>query len=183
VLVSSYAPDREWNGHTIAELAQAQRKDPVTLVIDMIHAAGPNIGVIVTAMTEPDLAAILAHPNVLICSDGSPGRHPRGYNAFPRVLAKYVRADRVVPLSEAIAKMTGRSAKQLGFTDRGTIAAGKKADITIFDAATIADRGTPENPSQSPVGVRFLVVNGQVVLDAGRATAARPGRGLKRQTP
>jgi N-acyl-D-amino-acid deacylase len=134
-------------------------------------------------MTDPDLAAILAHPNVLISSDGAPGRHPRGYNAFPRVLAKFVRADRDVPLPEAIAKMTGRSAKQLGFVDRGTIAAGKKADLTIFDAATIIDRGTPENPSQPPSGVRFVVVNGQVVLDGGRPTAARPGRALRRQTP
>ena len=124
------------------------------------------------------MKAILAHPQVLICSDGQlSGRHPRGYGAFPRVLGRYVREQKVIALEEAIAKMTSRSAAMLGLTDRGVIAQGKKADVVIFDPATIADRGTPQEPAQAPVGVDTVIVNGQVVLDARRGDqrAARAG--------
>ena len=133
------------------------------------------------SMDEADMKAILAHPQVLICSDGQlSGRHPRGYGAFPRVLARYVREQHVIALEEAIAKMTSRSAAMLGLADRGVILAGKKADVVIFDAATIADRGTPQEPAQAPVGVDTVIVNGQVVLDRGEVTSARPGRALRR---
>ena len=76
--------------------------------------------------------------------------------------------------------MTGRSAAQYRLSDRGTIATGKKADITIFDPATIQDRGVPRNAAQAPVGISYVIVNGQVVLDDGKMTSARPGRGIRR---
>lgn len=127
------------------------------------------------------MKAILAHPQVLICSDGQmSGRHPRGYGAFPRVLARYVREEKVIALEEAVAKMTSRSAKMLGLADRGVLAAGKRADVVIFDPATVADRGTPLDPAQAPVGIETVIVNGEIVLDAGAVTAARPGRLLRR---
>lgn len=184
VLITNYRPDATFNGRTVAELAARSGKDPITLIIEMIRAAGPGIGVIGTSMTEGDLAQIFAHPQVLICSDGGlSGRHPRGYGAFPRVLSRYVREEKVVPLHEALAKMTGRSAAQAGLQDRGTIAPGKMADIAVFDANRIADRGTPQDPSQSPVGMRHVIVNGEVVLRDGEMTQARPGRALKRLRP
>jgi N-acyl-D-aspartate/D-glutamate deacylase len=96
------------------------------------------------------------------------------------VLGKYVRDERVIPLEEAIAKMTSKSAAILGLADRGVVAPGKKADLAIFDAATIADRGTPTAPALAPVGMRYVVVNGQLVLDGGEITAARPGQALRR---
>jgi N-acyl-D-amino-acid deacylase len=182
VLVTNYRPDPSLNGKNVAQIAEAWKKDAVTTIIEMIRAAGPGIGIIGTAMDEADLSAFLAHPQVIICSDGGlSGRHPRGYGAFPRVLARYVREKKVLSLQEAIAKMTGRTAKQLGFTDRGTIAPGQKADLAIFDAATIADKGTPEEAAQSPVGMRYVIVNGVVVLDEGKMTDARPGRPVRRQ--
>src|SRR5262249_36985819 len=151
------------------------------LIVQMVKTAGPDIGIIGTAMTEDDMAAILASPATLVCSDGTlSGRHPRGYGAFPRVLAKYVRERKVVSLEEAIAKMTSRSAHRLGLGDRGVVATGKKADLVVFDPDTIADRGTPADPSQPPVGIDLVVVNGEVVLDHGVMTAARPGRALPR---
>ena len=181
VLVTDYRPDPSLNGKTLAQIAEARHVDPAALIVDMVHAAGPGIGIIGTSMIEEDLRAIFAHPQVLICSDGQlAGRHPRGYNAFPRVLARYVRELHVVPLEEAIAKMTGRASAQLGFGDRGTIAAGMKADLVLFDAATIADRGTPADPSAAPTGIDTVIVNGQVVMDRGTLTAARPGRALRK---
>jgi N-acyl-D-amino-acid deacylase len=181
VLVTEYRPDPSLNGKTLAEIAEARHVDPAALIVDMVHAAGPDIGIIGTSMVDEDLRAIAAHPQVLICSDGQlAGNHPRSYNAFPRVLARYVREQRLISLEEAIAKMTARSAAQLGFEDRGVIAPGKKADVVIFDPATIADHGTPANPSATPTGIDTVIVNGEVVMDRGTLTAARPGRALRK---
>ena len=181
VLVTSYRPDPSWNGRTLDEIARAQGTDPVTLVIDMIRAAGPNIGIIGTSMDERDLMEFVKHPQILICSDGEiAGRHPRGFGTFPRVLARYVREQKLLTIEDAIAKMTGRSAAQAGFTDRGTLAPGRKADLVIFDPATIEDRATKQSPADMSVGVEYVLVNGEIVLDRGKMTGARPGRGLRR---
>lgn len=182
VLVTSYRPDPSLNGRTLAQIADAWGKDAITTVVEMIRAAGPDIGIIGTSMVEPDLERIFAHPRVVVCSDGAlGGRHPRAYGAFPRVLGRYVRERRVVPLEEAIAKMTSRTAAQAGLKDRGRLAAGTFGDVVVFDPLTIADRGTPESPSTPPVGIRWVIVNGEVVLDDGSLTTARPGRAIKRQ--
>jgi N-acyl-D-amino-acid deacylase len=180
VLITNYSADTTWNGRTLAELATREKIDPPTLIVRMVKTAGPSIGIIGTSMDEADMRAIFAHPRVLICSDGQlSGRHPRGYNAFPRVLARYVRDAHVVPLEEAIAKMTGRSAARLGFSDRGLIAVGRKADLVVFDPDAIGDRGTPQEPALSPVGIDTVVVNGTVVLASGKPTGARPGHALR----
>jgi N-acyl-D-amino-acid deacylase len=181
VLITSYRPDPSFDGKTLAEIAAARGTDAVTTAIAMMREAGPGTGVIATSMSEEDLVAFVKHPLVLICSDGSlTGRHPRGYGTFPRVLGRYVRDLNAITLPEAIAKMTGRSAAQLGAPDRGVIAVGNKADLTIFDPATVQDRGVPGNAAQAPVGIAYVIVNGQVVLDNGATTSARPGRGIRR---
>jgi len=182
VLVTGYRPDPTYNGRTLEEIARLRGQDAVTAVIEMIREAGPGIGIIGTSMDEEDLATFVAHPQVLICSDGSiAGQHPRGYGSFPRVLGRYVREGQVLSLEAAVAKMTGRSADQLGLEDRGRLAPGRKADVVVFDAGTIADRGTKQDPDQMPVGVQHVIVNGTLVLDGGRPTGTRPGRGLRRQ--
>lgn len=181
VRITSYRPEPAWVGRTLAEIAAQERIDPPALIVRMVKAAGPAIGIIGTSMDEGDMRAILAHPQTLICSDGQlNGRHPRGFGAFPRVLGRYVREQPVLSLEAAVAKMTSRSASVLGLADRGRVAPGMKADLAIFDAATIIDRGTPTEPAQAPVGMRHVIVNGQVVLDGGELTAARPGRALRR---
>lgn len=181
VLVTGYRPDPSYDGRTIQQIADAAKTDPVTLIIEMIRTAGPGIGIIGTSMTEEDLARFAAHPQVMICSDGGlSGRHPRGYGAFPRVLGRFVRERKLLPLEEAIARMTSRTAARIGLPDRGMLAAGKYADLVIFDAATIIDRGTPQEPSLAPVGIRHVIVNGELVLRDGQATDARPGRALRR---
>ena len=182
VMVTSYEPDTTLNGHTVAEIARMKGKDPVTIIIEMMRAAGPNIGIMATAMDEADLARFVASPRVMFSSDGSPtGSHPRAFGTFPRILGRYVREKQLLSLPEAIRKMTSATAQFLGFADRGVIAPGKVADIVLFDPATIADRGTMTEPSLSPVGVRYVMVNGAVVLDDGRMTGARPGQGLRRR--
>src|SRR5262245_7264815 len=184
VLITNYRPDPSYNGKTLAQIAAARGKDAVTTAIEMMREAGPNTGVIATSMSEDDLTTFIKSPLVLICSDGGlTGRHPRGYGTFPRVLGYYTRGLGALALPDAIAKMTGRSAAQLGFADRGVVAVGKKADLVVFDPATVVDRGVPGNAAQSPVGILYVVVNGQIVLDDGRMTTARPGLGLRRQRP
>ena len=181
VLITSYRPDASLNGKTLAEIAEARGKDAVTTAIEMMREAGPGTGVIATSMSEDDLTTFVKSPLVLICSDGSlTGRHPRGYGTFPRVLARYVRDLEAIALPDAVAKMTGRSAAQLGMPDRGVVAVGKKADLTIFDPAAIQDRGVPGNAAQPPIGISHVIVNGEIVLDYGRMTSARPGRALRR---
>jgi N-acyl-D-amino-acid deacylase len=183
VLVTSYAPNPAWNGKTVAEIAELQGKDAVTTIIEMMRASDNSVGIIGTSMDEPDLARLAAHPLTFICSDGMlSGRHPRGYGAFPRVLAVYVRERQTLPLRIAINKMTGAPAAYLGLAGRGVIARDAKADIVVFDPATIADRGTKTDPAQPPVGVHFVIVNGEVVLDDKGVTLARPGRAIRRPT-
>jgi N-acyl-D-amino-acid deacylase len=181
VLITSYRPDPSIDGRTLAQVAAARGTDAVTTAIAMMKEAGPGTGVIATSMSEEDLVTFVKHPLVLVCSDGSlTGRHPRGYGTFPRVLARYVRELGAIALPDAVAKMTGRSAEQLGFRDRGVVAAGKMADLTIFDAAAIQDRGVPGDAARPPVGISYVIVNGEIVFDAGTMTARRPGRGLRR---
>lgn len=181
VLVTEYLPNPAWNKKTIAEIARLKGKDEVTTVIEMVREAGGGIGVIGTSMREDDLDTFVAHSLVNICSDGGLEiSHPRGAGAFPRVLGRFARQRGVLKLPDAIAKMTGRSAAQVGLTDRGLLQTGKKADIVIFDPAVVEDRSTIEQPTAPPVGIEYVIVNGEVVLNAGTLTQARPGRALRR---
>ena len=126
------------------------------------------------AMSEDNLARILAHPQGMVCSDGGswavdgPTRrgspHPRGLGSFPRVLGRYVREKQVLTLAQAIHKMSGLPASRLRLTDRGRLANGLAADVVIFDPATVIDRATFEDPFQYPAGITAVVVNGVIAL-------------------
>jgi len=137
---------------------------------------------------EGDVRRIMAHPQTMIASDGrltGPGDgvpHPRAYGTFPRVLGEYVRVQRVLTLEQAVHKMTGMPAKRLGLQgQRGCVAVGCFADITVFDADRVGSPATFTQPHQYAEGIPFVVVNGQVVIDNGQMTAARPGRALRRK--
>lgn len=130
---------------------------------------------------EDDMRRILAHPLCMIGSDGLPNDknpHPRLWGTFPRVLGHYARDLKLFSLAEAVAKMTGLPARRYGFTDRGRIAAGLAADITVFDPAGVADRATFEAPVQISAGIEEVFVNGVHTWSQGRATQARGGRFL-----
>ena len=137
---------------------------------------------------EGDVRRIMAHPQTMIASDGrltGPGDgvpHPRAYGTFPRVLGEYTRVQRVLTLEQAVHKMTGMPAKRLGLQgQRGCVAVGCFADIAVFDAERVGSPATFTQPHQYAEGIPFVVVNGQVVIDNGQMTAARPGRALRRK--
>jgi N-acyl-D-aspartate/D-glutamate deacylase len=111
--------------------------------------------------------------------DGPTGRahpHPRYYGTFPRVLGRYVRELKTVTLHDAVKKMTSMNADKIGIKDRGRLKEGVFADVTIFDQDRVIDRATFENPHQFPVGIEYVIVNGQVTIDKGRHTGAVAGR-------
>jgi N-acyl-D-amino-acid deacylase len=108
---------------------------------------------------------------------------PRTYGCFPVVLAEFVRAERHLRLPEAIRKMTSFPAQRLGLPDRGLLRDGFKADIVVFDPVTVKALATKEQPKQFPVGIEYVIVNGQVVIDQGENTSALPGRALRRGRP
>ena len=137
------------------------------------------------AISEDDLVRILRHAATMIASDGEVpifGKahpHPRSYGTFARVLGVYVREKQVIVLEEAVRKMTSMPAQRVGLQDRGLIRVGMKADLAVWDPATVADRATFEQPHQYAEGFSLVVVNGQVVFDGKAMTPARPGRVLQ----
>ncbi|MEM6589761.1 MAG: D-aminoacylase [Pseudomonadota bacterium] len=135
-------------------------------------------------MDDADLDRILSHPGAMIGSDGIPGSakpHPRLWGTFPRVLGHYVRDRALLSLPQAIHKMTGLSAARFGIRDRGLIKPGMKADLTVFDPATVIDRADYDHSERPSTGITHLLVNGQVSLQDGAQTQARGGRFLHRK--
>jgi dihydroorotase/N-acyl-D-amino-acid deacylase len=136
------------------------------------------------AIDEDDLQRILRHPATMIGSDGEvpifgvASPHPRSYGTFVRVLGRYVRELKVITLEDAVRKMSSFPAQRIGLADRGVLREGMKADIAIFDPATVRDVATFERPHQYAEGVICVIVNGQVAFESGKMTAARPGRVL-----
>jgi N-acyl-D-amino-acid deacylase len=133
------------------------------------------------AISEEDLQRILKHPMTMIGSDGevpvfgTANPHPRSYGTFARVLGRYVRDLKVITLEDAVRKMSSFPAKRIGLADRGVLREGMKADLAIFDPATVRDLATFEQPHQYAQGVEYVIVNGQVAFEGGKMTAARPG--------
>lgn len=185
VRLATYTPDPTWADKTIAEIAALSGKTPVAVVQEIVErtagkgALGAQERVIVTAMAERDLEVFFRTPWISFSTDGQlKGTHPRGAGSYPRVLGRYVRERRLMTLAEAIRKATALPAKRFGLKDRGTLAPGMKADIVVFDPASVIDRATPQDPRAEPVGIHHVMVNGQLVLESGQPTGARPGRGL-----
>ncbi len=191
VATTDQSPNRKYEGMRVADAAKAAGKDPFDFVFDLLVETRGSVSCVYFIMAEDDVKLALRQPWVGIGSDGSalsiegPLRsgvpHPRNFGTFPRVLGKYVRDEKVIPLEEAIRKMTSLPAGMLNLPDRGTIAAGKWADLVIFDPATVRDTATFENPFSYPQGIDTVLVNGQVVLDEGTHTGTRSGKVLRRQ--
>lgn len=141
-------------------------------------------GAIYFCQDEKDVQAILVYPPTMIGSDGLPGgsfNHPRTWGSFPRVLGHYARDLGLFDLETAVHKMTGLTARRFGIIDRGKLAVGAFADVTVFDPATVIDRATFAKPTEQSVGIRFVLVNGAFAWREGIATGTRAGRPLPRK--
>ena len=185
--------NKRFEGKTVAQIAEMTGKRPADAVWDLLLEEGGSVPAVYFLMSEDDVKYLMAKPWVSVGSDGTAVRpdgplgegkpHPRWYGTFPRILGKYVRQEQVMPLEEAVRKMTSFNAEKLGIIDRGTIAPGMKADLAIFDPETVLDRATFENPHQFPVGIEYVMVNGVTVLEEGDYTGAKPGRVLRKEPP
>ena len=168
-----------------------EQSDPLDSLFDMLVEAGGSISAVYAHHTESDMLYALRQPWCSVGSDGSayaidgPLRrgnpHPRNFGTFPRVLGRFVRDKHVLTLEEAIRKMTSLNAAKIGLRDRGLLAAGYAADITVFDPLEIRDRATYTDPFQYNEGLDYVIVNGRIVLENGRHTHARPGHALRRK--
>ena len=181
---------RELEGKSLHDWAEMRglASTPETgaeLVIEAVRRG--DVSAIYHVLDEGDIVRIMRHPQTMIASDGrlvQPGEghpHPRWYGTFPRVLGEYVRERRVLSLEEAVRKMTAMPAARLGLTDRGRIAEGMRADITVFDPERVEDRATFIEPHQYPAGIPFVMVNGRLAVDQGRFVDARAGQVLRRR--
>ncbi len=185
ILISNSPRKREYQGHYVAELAAGAGKTPYQWFFDTLIETEMEIDMIIFLISEDNIRMQLTHPAVMIGTDGSaytPGSrhskglpHPRNYGAFPRVLGRYVREQKVLTLEEAVWKMTGRPAGRLGWKDRGLIREGYRADLVILDPETVKDEATYTDPHRYPTGIFHVMVNGRLVVQDGRQTDARPG--------
>ncbi|MBL8330876.1 MAG: D-aminoacylase [Rubrivivax sp.] len=165
-------------GRSLLTMAAERGMDPTALA----HQLVPG-GAIYFAMSDEDVDRILAHPMVMIGSDGlphDPVPHPRLWGTFPRVLGHYVRQRRLLALETAIHKMTGLTARRFGLAARGEIRVGAAADVTLFDAEQVLDGATFDSPVTAPIGIRWVLVNGRVAVEDGRQADDRAGQVLRR---
>jgi N-acyl-D-amino-acid deacylase len=190
MLSSVLNPDlRKYEGMTFTQIGKAMGKDPRDAVMDLVIADKGASAVITSIMSEDDVRTALKHPLVGVGTDSGAQAedgtlsesksHPRAWGSFPRILGKYVRDEHLLTLEEAIRKMTSKAADRVHLADRGVLRPGMKADITIFDPATIRDVSTFEDPKHYATGVKHVLVNGRAVVTDGRITAERPGRPLR----
>ena len=191
VLVAAVGPEamKPLQGKTLADIAKARGKDPVDVAIDLVVESNATVGALFFLMSEENVKKEITLPWVSFGSDADSqapegvflksSPHPRAYGNFSRVLGKYVREEKLLSLAEAVRKLSGLPASNLGLDRRGLLQPGMFADVVVFDPATIGDRATYERPQQYSVGVRDVFVNGIHVLRNGEPTGARAGRALR----
>ncbi|PYJ51208.1 MAG: aminoacylase [Verrucomicrobia bacterium] len=198
--IGAGSPERIWlfgfksdklkplTGKSLAEVAKMRGKGPITTIMDLISEDQSRIESIYFLMSEENVKKELAKPWISFGSDEASqapegvflksNPHPRAYGNFARLLGKYVRDEKVIPMSEAVRRLSGLPATNLGLDHRGFVKEGMFADVVVFDLATISDRATFEKPHQYAVGVKHVFVNGVQVIKDGEHTGAKPGRAL-----
>ena len=187
VLVSGIVnPDlKQFDGQTLAQIAEAQKKDPLDALFDLVIDDKARTGAIYFIANEDDLKFGLQQPWTSLCLDANelsldgplfePHTHPRAFGAMPRFLGHYIRDEHLLPLEQGIRKMTSLPAQREHLVDRGLLKQGFFADITIFDPATVRDRATYQNPAQLSEGIKYVFVNGQLEYEEGRLTGTKAG--------
>jgi N-acyl-D-aspartate/D-glutamate deacylase len=190
VLANARVPEMmRFNGKNLVDIAKELNKDPADVAFDLVSQGRGRVMAIYFMMSEQDIETALRFPWTSIGSDAGAAvqtgtqdalglPHPRSYGTFPRVIAKYVRERKVLTLEEAVRKMTGWPATRMRLDDRGFIREGLWADVTIFDFDRLQDKATYERPTESPEGIDYVIVNGQIVIDHNNHTGVRPGHVL-----
>jgi N-acyl-D-aspartate/D-glutamate deacylase len=188
VLVNARNPANvRFEGKNLNQIAKVLKKDPADAAFDLVLQGEGRVLALYYMMSEQDIVTALKFPWTSLGSDAGaalkPGEvdvlglpHPRSYGNFPRLIARYVREQKVLSLPEAIRKMTSWPASRMRISGRGLIKEGCWADVVIFDYDKIQDRATYEQPLLSPEGIEYVLVNGQVVIEKGKHNGARPGR-------
>ncbi len=185
IYISSCTARPDYQGRHIDDIAGERKQHPWDAVFDVLIESNLSAEIIEFTMREENVAMGLRDPHVMICTDAS-GRaaegpfavgkpHPRNFGSFPRLLQRYVREQRLFSLEEGVRKMTGLPASRLHLADRGLLRPGYRADVVVFDPATVADRATFDCPQQYPTGIEWVLVNGEPVIRAGVHTGALPG--------
>ncbi len=177
---------RENIGKTLQEVAVERGTSPEDTALDLIYEDNSRIQVVYFSMSEENIEKKLALPYMAICSDAGSytnegifleqSTHPRAYGSFARLLGHYVRDRQVIPLEEAIYRLTTLPATNLKLKNRGALKPGYYADVVLFDATTIKDNATFSEPHQYATGMQHVFVNGVQVLEKGEHTGAFPGR-------
>ena len=191
VMISSLTLEKnKWmEGRVLSDISSSIGTSPMELLFDLLVEEELQAGAIFFSMNEENLKAVLRQPYVIIGSDSSARSfdgitakgtpHPRGFGSFPRVLGRYVREQRILELNEAVYKMTGLPSKIFSIKQRGVIAKGCFADITIFDPEKVNDTAEFSNPFKKPEGIHHVFINGVPVVLEGAVTGALPGRILR----
>jgi N-acyl-D-aspartate/D-glutamate deacylase len=190
IQIASVPTDKDQSivGKRLSQIAVERHRDDWDNLFSLLLEYEGGIGAMFHMMSEEDVKTAMTFPWVSVGTDSAAIRpdgplgagqpHPRSYGAFPRILGRYVRDERVLTLPEAIRKMTSLAASQLKIASRGAIKEGYFADLVVFDPKTVADAATYDKPHQYPVGIDFVVVNGVVTVDNDRHTGAHAGRAL-----
>ena len=182
VMVAAAPRRPEVEGKTLEEIGGLMGLPPWEAGQKLVQE-DPSVVAIGFGMAEEDVRRVMAHPAAMIGSDGIPSvggkPHPRLYGTFPRVLGTYVRREKVLGLEEAIHKMTDLPALKHRLAERGQLAIGYHADVTVFDPRSVDDIATYQDPRRYPDGIRYVIVNGEVVVEGSRHTGRSAGRVLR----
>jgi N-acyl-D-amino-acid deacylase len=190
LITSVLNPDlQRFQGQTIAEIAKERGVDPLEALMDLVVDDGGHTGRVSFTMSEDDVRAGLRSPLVSFCTDSGARAedgilsrqrsHPRAFGSTARILGHYVRDEKLLGLEEAVRKMTSLPASRMRLADRGILRPGMAADLVAFDPETVRERATYADPMHYSEGIPYVAVNGQLVVDDGRITEARPGRPLR----
>ena len=191
-IVVRFAPNREYAGKTLSDIARLRQQKPAQTLIDLIALAeefGKNNpdypdgieAIMGKSMDDFDVSNMMLWPHTCFCSDGASGGHPRGHGAFTRVLGRYVREQKLMPLETAVYKMTGLTADQVGLPQRGVIMPGNYADLVLFDPETVIDNASVKDGKALSDGIDKVWVNGQTVYESKKSTGELPGVLIRRK--
>jgi N-acyl-D-amino-acid deacylase len=188
--LGGYKPNPEYAGKTLREISDIRGTDPATTLMDLIREAlayEKRTGetdvesVIATSMDEADIERLMNWPHTNLCTDGYlVASHPRGFGSYPRFLGRYVRERKIMDLATAVHKSSGLGATHMGFSDRGVIRPGMKADFVLFDPNHVLDHATPAAPETLSIGIERVWVNGEIVFESGKTTGRQPGQIIRR---